>query len=96
MADIDNVLERRANLLAGKLTQRRDLIRQTLAPPGQRPPFTTQLNHREALAFWRQHWSDDLGQQVKAGMAPQDLLELQLALSRANEEEMFGDGSGVL
>jgi len=92
MADTPHILERRASLLAGRMTARRDVLRDTLAPPGQRRPFTEQLSKADALAFWRQHRYDATGQQAMAGWQPQDVLELDLALSQANEAELFGGG----
>lgn len=90
--DIDNVLERRAKLLAGRLTARVDLVRNAVAPKGQRPPFTTQMSKPEALAWWQKNFDTDLGAKVKANMTPEAQLELTLALSQANEAEMFGGG----
>lgn len=90
MADTPHILERRASLLAGRLAAQRNIVRDTLAPAGQRKPFTQQLSKREALAFWRQHRYDATGQQVLATMRPEDVLELDLALSQANEAEMLG------
>ena len=88
MPGIDHVLERRAHLLAGKLAGRKQTLTQAVAPPGQRPPFTTQMTKREALTWWREHFDDDLGKKVRERMNPESQMELQLALSQANEAAM--------
>ena len=90
--NVDSVLERRAELLTGRLKARVELVRQAVAPKGQRPPFTTQMSKPEALAWWQAHFHDDLGAKVKANMTPEAQMELTVALSRANEAEMWGDG----
>ena len=89
MPEVDHVLERRAHLLAGRLSGRLTTLKTAVAPPGQRPPFTTQMSQREALTWWREHFDDDLGKKVRERMNPESQMELQLALSQANEAEMM-------
>ena len=93
MSNAEHILERRAHLLAGKLSARRDLLVQALAPKGQRPPFTEQMSKPEAVAWWRAHRYDDLGKQVLDRMGPADVMELDQALSQANEAQMGGWGN---
>jgi len=89
VSNIDHVLERRAHLLAGRLAGRKQILTQAVAPAGQRPPFTTQMTKREALSWWREHFDDDLGKKLRQQMDPESQMELQLALSQANEAEMM-------
>lgn len=88
----DNILERRAHMLAGKLAKSKEMLRDALAPPGQRPAFTEQLTKREALSWWREHRFDKFGQEVTSRMRPREVMELDQALSRANEAEAWGGG----
>jgi len=85
-----HLFERRADRLAGRLMARRDLLANALVPAGSRPPFTKQLSKPQALAWWGQHRFDDLGRQVLANMGPEDVLELDQALSQANEAAAWG------
>ena len=91
----DNVLERRAHMLAGKLTKNKEMLRDALAPPGQRPPFTEQMTKREAIGWWREHRFDKYGQEVTSRMKPVDVMELDRALSQANEADMMGQNGLV-
>lgn len=90
MPDIDHPLERRAHLLAGRLSARKEMLVQAVAPPGTRPLFTEQMSKPQALAWWQKHRFDDLGKKVVGQMKPEDILELDQALSQANEAAMFG------
>lgn len=85
---MEHVLERRAALLASRLTAQREVVRRALTPEGERPPFTRQLAKPDALAWWREHRHDDLGQRVLARLRPADVLELDAALWGAER----GDG----
>ncbi len=82
MPEIPNVLERRASMLAGRISARKEIIRDAFAPPGQRPPFTEQLTRAEALDFWRRHRHDRVGAEVLARMRDQDIVELDAALAQ--------------
>jgi hypothetical protein len=66
-----------------------DTLKQAVAPPGQRPPFTEQLTKREAVAFWQQHRYDSTGAEVLARMKPADILELDTALAGMNAATQF-------
>ena len=90
MADLGHVLERRATLLAGKLTARKRILVQSLAPKGQRPPFTEQLSKADALAFWQAHRNDQQGAEVLARMNDVDIAELDAALAQTGG---MGNGS---
>ena len=81
----ENMLERRVASLSAAIQARRQLYADALRPKGQRPAFTQQLSRPEALAWWQQHRYDDLGKQVLANMQPDGVMELDLALSKANE-----------
>jgi hypothetical protein len=82
-------LETRARLLSERLQHARQTIRDAVAPAGQRPPFTEQLSKPEALRFWQAHRFDEYGQAALARMAPEQVQELDLALARANEAQMY-------
>lgn len=90
MADYGHVLERRATLLAGKLTARKQMLVESLSPKGQRPPFTEQLSKADALAFWQKHRNDQQGAEVLARMNDVDIAELDAALAQSG-----GGGYGL-
>ena len=90
MSDSEHILEKRSHLLAQRLTARVNLIRQAVAPSGERPPFSVQLSKKDALKFWREHWNDDIGKQALAYMTPTAIMELNVALSKANEQVQQG------
>ena len=85
MAEHEHLIERRVSALADAILARKQLITSALMPVSQRPLFTKQLSKTEALSFWQEHRFDDIGQQVLANMQPEDVMELDLALSQANE-----------
>jgi hypothetical protein len=89
MADIENVLERRAKAMAEAIKGRRDLLTQALAPTGQRPAFHEQLSKPAALAWWTQHRNDGMGKEVIARMKPESILELDNALAQHNQAQQF-------
>jgi len=78
----ENMLERRAAMLAGRISARKKRLREALAPPGQRPPFTKQLTKQEALEFWRLHRHDETGAEVLARMSDLEIAELDTALAQ--------------
>jgi hypothetical protein len=80
-----HALERRARVGGERLRARIRVVANSLARPGERPPFTTALTDREALAFWRRHRFDAVGAEVLARMRPAQIQELDLTLARANE-----------
>lgn len=77
-------LERRAERLAAALHRRVITLSQSFGP---RPPFTEQFPKREALAWWRVHRFDELGQRVLQHFTPLQVLELDLDLARQQEAE---------
>mgnify|MGYP001560637583 CR=1 len=85
MSEHEHIIERRVVALADAIRARRQLITNALLPSNQRPLFTKQLSKKDAMAFWQQHRFDDVGKQVSANMKPEDVMELDLALSQANE-----------
>jgi hypothetical protein len=89
MADLEHPLERRAKLLAGKLSARKEMITTALAPKGKRPPFTEQLSKPDALAWWQKHRYDNLGQKVLRQMRANDIFELDAALMQAKENPIM-------
>lgn len=85
MSGVPHVMERYAERLAGKLSSHIDMLSDFIAPPGQRLPFTQQLSKRAALDFWKQHRYDEIGKPWLDRMDAQSVMELDNALSRANE-----------
>ncbi len=76
-------------MLSGALTRRVELLKDAIAPSGSRPLFTEQLSRSDALRFWRDHRYDDIGQRVLERMQPEAVMELDQALSQANEAAGF-------
>jgi hypothetical protein len=86
---IEHRLETRAHLLAERLSHEKATIVEALRPEGKRTLFSKQLSKPEALKFWQQHRFDEIGAQVLARMSPSDVMELDAALTQANEAEMY-------
>lgn len=79
--NLDHVVERRAELLADAIGYRIDLLAGFLAPKGRGPVFTERLRTRDAAAFWLRHRYDDIGRKVLAQWDPEQVMELDRALS---------------
>jgi hypothetical protein len=94
MADAEHVIERRARILSQKMQHRADLIRDFIAPEGQRPPFTKMLQNDQALKWWSAHRYDHLGARVLQTMRPGDIADLDVALMRGMEQA--GDQGQVM
>lgn len=82
-------LERRAQMLTGKLTQRMSDIGQSLQAANGRVPFKSKLSQNAALDWWSKHRYDALGQRALATLDPQSVFNLDAALNRytANQQE---------
>lgn len=80
-------LERRSALLAARLKERVKAVRDAVASPGQRPPFHVALPRSEALAWWRDNLDTDLGKKVLSTWTPDQIADLQVELSRFNEQQ---------
>lgn len=93
MAQAEHRLEKRSQLLAARIKERGQAIRDAVAAPGQRPPFHVALSKPDALAWWREHFDDDLGQSVLTSWTPDQVAELQVEMSRAARTDTLGDGS---
>lgn len=78
-------LERRSQLLATRLQERVEAMRNALAPPGQRPPFTTTMPKNAALDWWGKHRYDDVGKSALANYSPDQIAELDATLARRNQ-----------
>lgn len=90
MSEQEQMIERRARLLAQKMQARVDVLRNQIAPEGQRPPFTKSLGNDNALKFWMQHRYDPIGAQILQGFRPQDIAELDTALANYSEQLQLG------
>lgn len=84
----EHLLERRARMLADGMLARKNMLTQALLPKGSRPPFTQQLSEKDALSFWQRNRHSALGKKVLERMSTEDILELDLALSKAAEGEL--------
>ncbi len=85
-----HILERRASAIATAIQKQRLVVAEALKPDGTRPPFTTQMSEPEALAWWQKNRYSNFGQRVLANMAPMQVMELDQALSQANEPQQGG------
>lgn len=77
-------LERRATALAEALTRRVDTMAALMRPNG-RQVFTQRLPEQQALEFFQRHRFDDLGQRVLSTWTPDQILDLDQRLMRAND-----------
>lgn len=75
-------IERRAKALGQRMKTRLALVREAIAPEGKRPPFSKQLSKADALAFWKEHRHDAIGEAVLAKMTPEAVIELDGALAQ--------------
>ena len=91
----EHFLETLSHSLADRIASRKEMLVQVFLPPGERAPFTTLLSKPKALAWWRRHRFDSYGQGLLQNMAPEPILELDNALSQANEEVLFGIEGGI-
>lgn len=89
-------IERRSNILAQRIAERRDNLAGALRAPGDRTLFTTHKPAPEALDWWRLHRNDTLGKKVIDRLwetnphdAPLKLAELDSLLSQKIESEML-------
>jgi hypothetical protein len=84
--NVQHVMERRAAALADAINHRVELLTEFLRPDGDRPVFTKKLSEAEALSFWQKHRYDEIGAQILAGWTPEQIMSLDVALSRAASE----------
>ncbi len=94
MPDNSHVLERRLQMLAGRISKERGLLSAAFKASGNRPLFSTKVPEREAIEFWLEHRDDDIGDKVLKTMAPEDILELDTRLAQfkgmQEEPDPFG------
>jgi hypothetical protein len=83
----DHRLERRASLLATKVKERVTTVRDAVAGPGERPPFTAVKPRSEVLDWWRRHIDDEWGKRVLDRLSPQDQMDLRVNLARHIEQD---------
>lgn len=87
MAQSQHPLERRAQMLAGKIQGRVADLGQAMQAANGRIPFHTKLSQGTALEWWAQHRYDDLGQQVLQNLDPLDVLHLDRALGEYGAQQ---------
>lgn len=93
MSGLPHLIERRAKMLSQGIQARRRLLAESLAPKGQRPPFHVVMSKPEALAFWKKHWTDDIGVLLRQRLTPLETLEMEGLISGTDEEQVFpGNG----
>lgn len=78
-------LERRSQLLATRLKERVEAMTNALAPPGQRPPFTTTMTKNAALDWWAKNRYSDVGKMALSRYTPDQIAELDATLARRNQ-----------
>ena len=89
-------LESRATLLAGRMRLASQGLRHAVAAEGARVPFTERLPHSEAVAWWRLHRYDEFGQRAAQLLTPDQMLDLDLALSQPAEPTgLMGEEEGT-
>ena len=86
MADEAHFLEQIADALGGEIAKEVDFLATALSAPGGRPLFTERKTAREALTWWRKHYSDEYGQAVLKGYSPLQVMELNARLAQADEQ----------
>lgn len=72
-------------MLATAVKDRMSTVRDALAPPGTRPPFTADKPRAQVLDWWRKNIDTPLGQQALSRLAPADQLDLRVALAHRIE-----------
>jgi hypothetical protein len=92
MAEPEHVIERRSRLLSQKMASRVTMLRNFIAPPGARPPFTKQMQNDMALQWWKVHRYDEIGSRVLTMMQPADIAELDSALIERQVAEQNSEG----
>lgn len=95
MSRTEHALERRSRKLGVALKKRVETLRDSIAAPGERKPWTEAMTRREALAFWRANRYNPAYAQVLAAMKPDDVLALDVELAKMNEIEAMGVGDGL-
>lgn len=80
-----HTMDRRATLLAGRITQLKNTIRDMAAPPKGKPAFMERLSEADALAFWRAERHTPLGLTILARWQPWQVATLDARLSDAIE-----------
>lgn len=78
-------LANRANMLAGRIAERKSLIREMVAPTGP-AVFSQRLNQADALAFWEKNRNTDIGAAILSTWKPDQILELDTRLSTLAEQ----------
>lgn len=77
-------LSNRATMLAGRIGQRKALIRDMMAPTGT-AVFSERLSQPDALAFWQKNRTNEVGAAILANWKPEQILELDNRLSNFAE-----------
>jgi hypothetical protein len=75
-------LERRSALLRDRAVAQRDALRNYIAGPGERQPFTEHLPREQALDWWEQHIGDEFGKKLLDAMAPDRVMKLRAELGQ--------------
>ena len=82
----DHRFEKRAQLLATRIKQRMELLRDAVTPPGERPPFSVRMTQSKAMEFWSENRYTPVGQAILAAWKPEQVGELDAQLSEYNAE----------
>jgi hypothetical protein len=73
-------MEQRSALLATRMIQRKNALRDAITPPGERPPFTVAKTRNEALEFWAKEWTTPLGKMILGTYTEEQKAALEAAL----------------
>ena len=87
MSRTEHALERRAAAFQVGWDRRVNMLRNAIAPEGQRPPFTSALTEQEALDWWRRNYTTPAAVQMLQAMKPEQIIELQARMSRQIEAD---------
>ena len=87
MSSTEHALERRAAAFQVGWDRRINMLRNAIAPEGQRPPFTTELTEEKALDWWRQNYQTPDAILMLQAMKPEQIIELQARMSRQIEAD---------
>src|SRR5262245_44117717 len=87
MAAPQHPLERRAALLAGRITSRMTDLTDSLVSAQGRRPFTDLKSRPDALAWWRENRYNQYGLRALATLPPEAVTSLDAALAQGQQQQ---------
>lgn len=85
-----HILERRAGMLADRLTKSITDLSTSLQAANGRVPFKTKLSTGTALDWWSKNINTPLGQRALSSLDPLSVMKLHTALSQFQNKNEFG------